>query len=141
VVEQLAGPTGTIDTRQVIDGQQRLTTLQILLTALKDLSRERRWETYEKRFERYSRNDAAFIDSAHQTFKVWPTNPDRLAFQLTLEAGGAGALKRAISEAVADGQFVNELLPKAYQFFSKNVSEWIAEKNTDFAPEKLAETL
>jgi uncharacterized protein with ParB-like and HNH nuclease domain len=137
----LPGPTGTIDTRQVIDGQQRLTTLQILLTVLKDLSRERAWEIYEKRFERYSRNDEAFIDSPHQAFKVWPTNPDRFAFRLTLEAGGPGALKKAISEALTDGQLVNELLPKAYEFFSKNISEWIIENGTKFAPEKLTETL
>jgi uncharacterized protein with ParB-like and HNH nuclease domain len=141
VVEQLPGATGSIDTRQVIDGQQRLTTLQILLTVLKDLARERGWDIYEKRFEKYSRNDAAFIDLAHQAFKVWPTNPDRLAFQLTLEAGSANALKRKIAEAMGDGQPVNELLPKAYHFFSKTINEWIAEKGVEFEPERLAETL
>src|ERR1700682_2321876 len=93
VVEQLPGSTGSIDTRQIIDGQQRLTTLQIVLTVLKDISRERGWETFEKRFEAYSRNAQAFIDSPHQAFKVWPTNPDRLAFRLTLEAGSANVLK------------------------------------------------
>jgi uncharacterized protein with ParB-like and HNH nuclease domain len=141
VVEQLPGSTGSIDTRQIIDGQQRLTTLQIVLTVLKDLSRESGWTTYEKRFEKYSRNDAAFIDSSDQTFKVWPTNPDRLAFQLTLQAGNATTLKNTITEAVSDGQFINELIPKAYQYFSRTISDWVAERSSEFSAEKLAETL
>ena len=36
VLDQLRSSTGSIETRQVIDGQQRLTTLQILLAALRD---------------------------------------------------------------------------------------------------------
>lgn len=141
VVEQLPGSTGSIDTRQIIDGQQRLTTLQIVLTVLKDISRERGWDTYEKRFEAYSRNAAAFIDTAHQAFKVWPTNPDRLAFRLTLEAGAVHALKQSLNEATVDGQFVNELIPKAYQYFSRAISDWITERSSEVPAEKLGETL
>ncbi len=141
VVEQLPGATGSIDTRQVIDGQQRLTTLQILLTVLKDIATERGWETYKKRFERYSRNDAAFIDVPHQAFKVWPTNPDRLAFRLTIEAASVSTLRKDIAEAIADGQFINDLIPKAYQFFWRAISDWIGEQRPELAPEKLAETL
>jgi uncharacterized protein with ParB-like and HNH nuclease domain len=141
VVEQLPGATGSIDTRQIIDGQQRLTTLQILLTVLKDLSRERNWEVFKKRFEKYSRNDAAFIDAPHQAFKVWPTNPDRLAFQLTLEAGTVNALKRSLAENALDGHVINDLLPKAYQYFWGTISEWIAEKEDQWPAEKLVETL
>ena len=141
VVEQLPGSTGSIDTRQVIDGQQRLTTLQIFLTVLKDISRERGWETYEKRFEKYSRNDAAFIDSPHQAFKVWPTNPDRLAFRLTLDAGSLVNLKKVTSEARTDHQPINALIPGAYQYFSRSVSDWIAEQSPAFSEEKSAETL
>ena len=141
VVEQLPGSTGSIDTRQVIDGQQRLTTLQIVLTVLKDISRERGWETYKKRFERYSCNDAAFIDSPQQAFKVWPTNPDRVGFRITLEAGSSNALKQKVSEASVDGQFINALLPKAYHFFSKTISDWITERIGDSPSDKLADTL
>lgn len=141
VVEQLPGSTGSIDTRQIIDGQQRLTTLQIVLTVLKDISRERGWDTYEKRFEAYSRNAAAFIDTAHQAFKIWPTNPDRLAFRLTLEAGTVHALKQSLNEATVDGQFVNELIPKAYQYFSRAIGDWITERSSEVPSEKLGETL
>ena len=37
VLNQLSTPTGGISAREIIDGQQRLTTLQICLVALRDL--------------------------------------------------------------------------------------------------------
>lgn len=37
VLDQLRNPTGTITSRQIIDGQQRLTTLQIALAALRNI--------------------------------------------------------------------------------------------------------
>src|SRR5450631_425579 len=38
VLEQLANSTGSIESRQVIDGQQRFTTLQLFLMAARDLA-------------------------------------------------------------------------------------------------------
>ncbi len=40
VLEQIRTPTGRVDVRLVIDGQQRLTTIQILLEAFADLAKE-----------------------------------------------------------------------------------------------------
>ncbi|MCU1617163.1 MAG: hypothetical protein JWO98_4703 [Frankiales bacterium] len=40
VLDQLKTPTGSMPARQVIDGQQRLTTLQILLAAVRDVGVE-----------------------------------------------------------------------------------------------------
>src|SRR5437016_5839723 len=37
VLDQLRTPTGSVNSRQIIDGQQRLTTLQLLLAAARDL--------------------------------------------------------------------------------------------------------
>jgi uncharacterized protein with ParB-like and HNH nuclease domain len=141
VVEQLPRVTGSIDTRQVIDGQQRLTTLQILLTVLKDRCRQWGLSTFEKRFEAFSRNREEFIDTPDQAFKVWPTNPDRLAFRLTLDAGTDNDLKKSVSESVGDGHLVNGLLPKAYHYFSKTIGEWTTEKSAQFPIEELTETL
>src|SRR5918999_1209611 len=38
VVEQLPNSIGTVETREIIDGQQRLTTLQVLLAAVRDIA-------------------------------------------------------------------------------------------------------
>ena len=42
VLEHMHTPTATLETRQVIDGQQRLTTLQLLLKAARDVAANRR---------------------------------------------------------------------------------------------------
>ena len=40
VLEHMHTPSATLETRQVIDGQQRLTTLQLLLKAARDVAAE-----------------------------------------------------------------------------------------------------
>lgn len=37
VLDQLKTPTGSVHARQIIDGQQRLTTLQVALAAIRDI--------------------------------------------------------------------------------------------------------
>lgn len=141
VLEQLGGSTGSIETRQIIDGQQRLTTLQILLTVLKDLCRELQLARFEDRFSKFSRNDASFIDREEQAFKVWPTNPDRISFRVTLDAGGIGQLRPRIEETRADGHLVNEQLPKAYEFFAGTIREWLSDTAATSPNEQAMEAL
>src|SRR5690606_19836274 len=60
VLDQVLNQTGEIESRQVIDGQQRLTTLQLLLGALRDLAASRGLEKIAKRFEKITVNDVSF---------------------------------------------------------------------------------
>lgn len=141
VLEQLAGSTGSIETRQIIDGQQRLTSLQIILTVLKDICRRSGMATFERRFEKFSRNEEAFIDQPHHAFKVWPTNPDRVAFQLTLEAGEPEKLRQRVEESQGEGLLVNEQIPKAYLYFYKTIHEWVSGLKAEASSEQLMDSL
>jgi hypothetical protein len=141
VLEQMPGTTGSVEARQVIDGQQRLTTLQILLTVLKDRCRMDGLTTFEQRFERFSKNDEAFIDAPHQAFKVWPTNPDRRAFQVTMEAGSPDNLKEWLEAEHGEGVRINEQISKAYQYFWKSVHEWLTEHSANKPAEDLMKAL
>ena len=60
---------------------------------------------------------------------------------LTLEAGSANVLKQNLNEATVDGRFINELIPKAYQYFSRTIGDWVTERSDEVPPEKLGETL
>jgi len=56
VLDQLGTPTGKVHVRQIIDGQQRLTTLQIALAAIRDFCRASKQEKYADAFKRFTRS-------------------------------------------------------------------------------------
>src|ERR1039458_56962 len=56
VLDQKLTPSTQVERRQVIDGQQRLTTLQIFLSALRDFCREQACEDLAKEFESFTLN-------------------------------------------------------------------------------------
>lgn len=80
VFQQIQNPTGNLQQRTVIDGQQRLTTLQILLDALHAEINAVGEADASKRLELLIRNPKEYCDHSEDQFKVWPTNKDRQAF-------------------------------------------------------------
>lgn len=125
VLDQLRGQTGGIEVRQVIDGQQRLTTIQILLAVLRDIARLHGLEKHATRFEKLTANDSAFQDDADDEFKVWPTNRDRADYRRTLKAGSDKALRK-IYEASTNARQVGARIPDAYLYFHRAISGWIS---------------
>jgi hypothetical protein len=76
---------------EIIDGQQRLTTLQLVLTAFADVLRAFGEGRYDRDLQRLTRNEGV-MKQLDERFKVWPTNSDRAAFQNVMEAGGVQPL-------------------------------------------------
>lgn len=74
----------SVASSEVIDGQQRLTTLQLLIAAIRDYA-----ETVDtkiaNKFRRLARNPDQELDS-EELFKVWPTNSDRVVFSKVMTA-------------------------------------------------------
>src|SRR5690606_29890082 len=81
VLQQVAGQTGHMQQRTIIDGQQRLTTLQLLLDALHAELLAVEATQPAMRIESLVSNAPAFRAKPEDQFKVWPTNRDRPAFQ------------------------------------------------------------
>jgi len=80
VLQQVPNPTGLMQQRTIIDGQQRLTTLQLLLDALHaELAAVGSTQPAERVYQLVV-NASAFCAAPEDTFKVWPTNRDRPAF-------------------------------------------------------------
>lgn len=85
VLEQRRGPTGGIGVREVIDGQQRLTTLQILFAALRDAFEARGLGgRLYKRVSRVLVNDEDMVDGPDEQHKLWPTNRDRAPYRAVM---------------------------------------------------------
>jgi hypothetical protein len=94
VLEQAPNATGSLPRREVIDGQQRLTTLQIMLKAAEHaLSfRESKVEDAEvKKVISIARRQVGFLtenpaySKEEERYKVWPTNEDRACFRKVMD--------------------------------------------------------
>lgn len=64
---------------EVIDGQQRLTTFQLLLAALRDVAGAN-GSSYEAEIQKYLLNEGIMQTFDVERFKVWPSLMDRRAF-------------------------------------------------------------
>lgn len=132
VLDQLKTSTGTVTARQIIDGQQRLTTLQMALAALRDLCAATGHESFKKAFEKLTDNDTPLSDDPDDVFKVWPTNADRSAFRKVMRSGS----KKAIGQ-IAVGQEHDQLMPAAYLYFSEEASDWLGRPEEEHYPKRL----
>jgi hypothetical protein len=108
VLEQSPNPTGSLPRREVIDGQQRLTTLQIALKAAEHALAfvEVAAEEEERQAVVNARRQLASLTEnlaeGEERFKVWPTNEDRVPFRDVLESGselGAQAQSSRMADA------------------------------------------
>lgn len=119
VLEQKPNSIGNLPRREVIDGQQRLTTLQILLKAVEHAiesllgsggqDEEKLIDLARRQVAKLTANDA----SAEEIYKVWPTNEDREPFK-----------------AVMDGRVGENLLgsgrmAEAYTFFRSAAQDFL----------------
>ena len=124
VLDQLKTRTGDIDSRQIIDGQQRLTTFQIALAAARDVCQSLSNERFHKAFSKLTSNDIPLSDEADDVFKVWPTNVDRAAFRSVITAGSCQEVcKRFDCKPKGRQAGPHNLIANAYLFFHHSIAE------------------
>lgn len=133
VLDQLKTGTGKIHVRQIIDGQQRLTTLQLALAAARDLCVKQSESRYAKAFEKLTINDVPLSEDLDDKFKVWPTNADRDDFRNVMKAGSPAAVRK-LEHAHPDDEW---LIPDAYLFFFDTFDEWLGPAGTDVFRKRL----
>lgn len=116
VVQQQRKKVGDIDKRVVIDGQQRLTTVQLLLDAVQEVMEKRCHTGISKRLSLLVLNNEAFVKNEDEFFKVWPTLDDCDAF------------RHAMHNGLPIDEFENSRIVKAHQFFKLQVEHWLDER-------------
>jgi len=124
VLQQVQNASGTMQERIIIDGQQRLTTLQLLFDALHSQLVAVNAEAAAMRMETLVVNASPFCRKPEDHFKVWPTNRDRPAFNEVMAA--------SVPTDYSTLTHKNERMVQAHQFFSTRAAEWLAIKGPDF---------
>lgn len=127
VLDQKQTPTTYVTKRQVIDGQQRLTTLQIFLSAFRDVCREHGCEDMASECESFTLNKGMMADPGVEKFKVWPTQLDRPQFTDVVTAGSRAALEQKyplIRRKYARTYDPRPRMVEAYVFFHEQLVEF-----------------
>jgi Protein of unknown function DUF262 len=117
VIQQVQNPVGTMQERTIIDGQQRLTTLQLLLDALHAELLAAGAEQQAMRVETLVMNARPFWERPEDRFKVWPTNRDRPAFNVVMAADPPLAYDTL--------EHRSSRLVQAHEYFAKGAREWL----------------
>jgi len=122
VVFELTEATSTgVKKFYVIDGQQRLTTLQLLLDAAQQVFEELGHADESELLEQLILNSRKKLTGTQERFKVWPSKIDRQAFQFAMDPE-------------ADKEAPVSLISRAHTFFADEARGWLNGVSDD--PEK-----
>lgn len=119
VVQQVQNPIGEIQQRTIIDGQQRLTTLQLMFDAIHSQLESFGVKKAAGRLRKLIENDEDSCNKPEDVFKVWPTNKDRPAFNEVLAA--------PFPVDYENLKFSKSKMAQAHKFFSESARDWLLE--------------
>ena len=120
VLQQQPSPIGAPKRALVIDGQQRLTTIQLLLDAAQEVILELGLEQDAQLLEQLILNQ--FVEG-DERYKVWPAHDDRDAFRAAMD-------NHASIDAYRDSRIV-----EAHEYFKRCVLEWATSDLEDYPKE------
>ncbi len=106
-------PAGEVSRRSVIDGQQRLTTLQLLLDAAQLVIEEHGDEEDAESVQELVYNGARRFRNTPSRFKLWPSRVDRHAFEYVMD-----------NELEVTSQASASRIHQAHSFFISEIRKW-----------------
>src|SRR5665647_1160016 len=117
VLQDQSSLAGQLPRRTIIDGQQRLTTLQLALDAAHGVMSASGQTKLASRLQGMTFNPDDFCADDEDQFKVWPTNRDRAAYNEVMAA--------EVPVAYDDLEHSDSRLTQAHAYFSAVIGEWV----------------
>lgn len=163
VISQIKTFGKQVQAYEVIDGQQRLTTFQLLLAALRDVAGANE-SRYASEIQKYLLNDGVMEDPSRECFKLWPSLTDRRAFVAIIEPSVEldaiapqptdedGFVRRSVaaheffkekvrSQVLVDGAFQEERLERLFEALKEGLAAVSIELEGGDDPQTIFETL
>jgi len=106
-------PAGEVSKRSVIDGQQRLTTLQLLLDAAQLVLEEHGDGDDAESIQELVFNGARRFRNTPSRFKLWPSRVDRHAFEFVMD-----------NDLIVTPEASATRIHQAHSFFVSAIREW-----------------
>lgn len=135
ITDHQSGPPGEPVTTEVIDGQQRMTTTQLLALAFRDAVADVGDVYLKQCVDVYTHNAAAY-KLKHYHYKVWPTNAGRLEMAALVEARSLQKVCEkypivTIGSGKSKKRVPRPLLVEAYMYFYGVISMYLRGKDFD----------
>ena len=129
ITDHRSGAPGEPSTTEVIDGQQRMTTTQLMALAFRDALSEVEDEFLRESVDVYTLN-AAKYRQPHHHFKVWPTNAGRAEITVLSESRSIQKVCEAfpivtIGRGKSKKRIQRSLLIEAYLYFYGVISMYL----------------
>jgi hypothetical protein len=139
VISQIKTFGKQVQAYEVIDGQQRLTTFQLLLAAVRDVAAAH-GSAYADEVTKHLLNDGVMEAPPVEQYKLWPSLVDRAAFTKLIDPAGEGV---PIDLKVEDPDGVVRPAISAHAYFVERVRERVCVDGafSAFRLEKLFEAL
>ena len=121
VLQQRLNPIQGIETRIVVDGQQRLTTLQLLIDAVQEVFERDGYQGPAVRLDSLVNTPEAFRgNNPDLAYKVWPTTFDQAAF------------RHAMSNELSSDAYKNSRIVAAHNYFKNKTEQWLSTFPEDY---------
>ncbi len=121
VITQLKTFGRQVQAFEIIDGQQRLTTFELLLAAIRDVAISN-VSKYADEIQKYLINDGVMDKPDVERFKLWPSLTDRRAFVSIIDPA---ADLEVIAQKSADEEGFVRRSTAAYAYFKQKVEEHV----------------
>jgi hypothetical protein len=133
VVQAVSGSAKYIPERFVIDGQQRLTTLQIVIDAARLVLEREGLDQAASILVGLVRNEEKYWSTPDHEFKVWPTNLDRSTYR--------ALMTQAEREPTDPAERVQGRLVDGHEFFAKEIRDWAQSAADASSRERMLDSL
>lgn len=133
VISQVKTFGKQVQAYEIIDGQQRLTTFQILLSALRDVANEF-GSAYGAEIQDYLLNSGVMETPAVERYKLWPSLTDRRAFVALIDPS---ADPSEIEAAVIDEASYMRRSTEAHAYFLQKVRAHVSPDGGDYEEHRL----
>ena len=118
VVHEMQTGFGEMRRYNVIDGQQRMTTIQLLIDAVQSVFGELKLNQAGFLSQLVTNSGIEVLDENRDVFKLWPTIWDEQAF------------RHAMDNGLAVDKFTDSLIVQAHEYFQQRTKEWLLESET-----------
>jgi len=118
VIDQMRTFGNQVPSHLIIDGQQRLTTFQIIMAVLRDLALKKGSKIYSDELDRYLFNSGIMENPDEERFKVWPTQVDQEAYTVLMNA-------QSFERLPSQGILATSNLLQAYRYFHQELVEFV----------------